>query len=61
VGNVEYWEVDPDWDAKVFKSAAQAKRHVRSGEISQEIKIKTGRSVCIRLVTINGEQHQIVL
>jgi hypothetical protein len=45
----------------VFKSAAQAKRHVRSGEISQEIKIKTGRSVCIRLVTINGEQHQIVL
>ena len=48
----------PDWDGEVFKSVAQAKRHARSGEISQKFKIKTGRSVCIRLVTIHGDQYQ---
>jgi hypothetical protein len=59
--NVDFWEVDPDWDGEIFKSAAQARRHARSGVISQEIKVKAGRKVCIRLVTVRGELHQIVL
>jgi DNA modification methylase len=59
--NLEFWEVDPDWDGELFKSAAQARRQARSGEIPQEIKIKTGRKVCVRLVTIQGVQYQIVL
>ncbi len=59
--NVDYWEVDPDWDGNLFKSVAQAQRHARSGVIPQEIKIKTGHTICVRLVTINGEQYQIVL
>lgn len=57
--DLDYWEVDPNWDGKIFRSAAQAKRPARSGEISSEIKIKTGRSVCIRLVTAQGNLHQL--
>ncbi len=57
---IDYWEIDPAWDGKIFKSAAQAQRPLRSEEISKEIKIKTGRKVCIRLVTINGEMFQLV-
>ncbi len=56
---VDYWEVDPNWDGKLFRSAAQAGRHARSGELPQEIKIKTGRNVCVRLVTISGKQYQL--
>jgi DNA modification methylase len=57
--DVDYWEVDPDWDGKLFKSAAQSRRPVRSGQISYELKIKVGRNVCIRLVTAAGEHFQL--
>lgn len=57
--DLDYWEVDPDWDGKTFKSAAQAKRPVRSAEIPRELKIKVGRNVCIRLVTAKGEHFQL--
>jgi len=57
--DVDFWEVDPDWDGKIFKSAAQAQRHVRSGELPLELKIKTGRKVCIRLVTVQGQEIQL--
>lgn len=53
--DLDYWEVDPDWDGKTFRSAAQAKRPVRSGEIPHELKIKAGSNICIRLVTAKGE------
>ncbi|MBI5351606.1 MAG: site-specific DNA-methyltransferase [Chloroflexi bacterium] len=57
--DVDFWEVDPDWDGKIFKSAAQAQRHVRSGELPLELKIKIGRKVCIRLVTVQGKEIQL--
>ena len=57
---IDYWEVDPAWDEKIFKSAAQAQRPLRSGKIPSELKIKTGRKVCIRFVTIDGEMFQFV-
>lgn len=57
--DVDFWEVDPAWDGKIFRSAAQAYRHVRSGEIPMELKIKTGGRVCIRLVTVEGKQFQL--
>ena len=57
--DLDYWEVDPAWDGKTFKSAAQAKRSVRSGDIPHQLKIKTGGNVCIRLVTAEGEQFQL--
>jgi hypothetical protein len=57
--DLDYWEVDPDWDGKIFRSVAQAVRPVRSGVIPRELNIKAGRNVCIRLVTAAGEQFQL--
>ncbi|WKZ37881.1 MAG: site-specific DNA-methyltransferase [Anaerolineales bacterium] len=57
--DVDFWEVDPDWDGKLFKSAAQAQRHMRSGTLPLELKIKIGGNVCIRLVTVQGKQFQL--
>jgi len=56
--HLEYWEIDPAWDGKIFKSAAQASRPIRTGAISHEIRIKTGRRYCIRFVTAGGELIQ---
>ncbi len=57
--DVDFWEIDPDWDGKIFKSAAQAQRHARSGDLSHELKIKIGRKTCIRFVTAHGKQYQL--
>jgi len=57
--DLDYWEVDPDWDGITFRSAAQARRPVRSGEIPGQLKIKVGSNVCIRLVTAGGKQYQL--
>jgi DNA modification methylase len=57
--DVDFWEVDPNWDGKIFKSAAQAQRHTRSGEIPLELKIKLGRAACVRVVTVQGKEFQI--
>jgi len=59
--DLDYWEIDPDWDGKIFRSSAQAKRPVRNGDIPLELKIKTGRTVCVRLVTAKGKQYQVQL
>jgi len=60
---VDFWEVDPDWDGKTFKSAVQAHRHARSGEIPLELEIKIGpkHNACIRLVTVQGTQYQLYI
>jgi site-specific DNA-methyltransferase (adenine-specific) len=57
--DLDYWEVDSDWDGKMFRSSAQAKRHVRSGELPLELKIKTEGNVCIRFVTVAGKHYQL--
>jgi site-specific DNA-methyltransferase (adenine-specific) len=57
--DLDYWEVDPDWDGKMFRSAGQAIRPVRNGNLPLEIKIKTGSNICIRFVTIKGKQYQL--
>jgi DNA modification methylase len=57
--DLDYWEVDPDWDGVTFKSAAQATRPVRTGTISHELKTKIGSKVCIRLVTTQGKGYQL--
>ncbi|MFN8411814.1 MAG: site-specific DNA-methyltransferase [Anaerolineales bacterium] len=56
---VDFWEVDSDWDGKIFRSTAQAQRHVRSGELPLELKIKIGGKICIRLVTAQGKRYQL--
>ena len=55
---VDYWEVDPNWDGEIIQSAGQAIRPVRSDEIPVSLKIKTGRRVCVRWVTLEGQQFQ---
>jgi DNA modification methylase len=57
--DLDYWEVDPDWDGTIFKSMAQAKRPVRNGTIPCELKIKAGSNICIRLVAANGKLYQL--
>ncbi len=57
--DLDYWEVDSNWDGKMFKSIAQAKRPVRSGELPFELKIKAESNICIRLVTIDGKHYQL--
>lgn len=57
--DLDYWEVDPDWDGKTFKSLMQAVRPARSEEIPLELKIKAGRNVCVRLVTAAGKHYQL--
>ena len=56
--DLDYWEVDPAWDGKIFKSAAQAQRPIRKGELSRDIKIKTGPNMCVRLITVKGKMLQ---
>jgi hypothetical protein len=56
---LDFWEVDPDWDGATFRSAAQAVRPVRSGGIPRELKVSAGRNVCVRLVTVRGESYQL--
>ena len=55
---LDYWEVDPAWDGETFRSAAQAQRPVRSAEIPHELHVKTGRRLCVRLVSVEGEMMQ---
>jgi DNA modification methylase len=57
--DLDFWEVDPDWDGMTFRSAAQAIRPARSGEIRRELKIKTGRNICVRFVTVSGDRYQL--
>jgi DNA modification methylase len=57
---LDFWEVDPAWDRKIFRSAAQVIRPVRSDKVPCELKIETGSNVCVRLVTVQGEQFQLV-
>jgi DNA modification methylase len=56
---LDYWEVDPNWDGITFRSAAQARRPIRNGNIPCELKIKAGRNVCIRLVAADNKQYQL--
>ncbi len=56
---LDYWEVDPEWDGEVFRSASQASRPLRSGEIARELKLKVGRRPCIRLITAKGQRYQL--
>ena len=58
---LDYWEVDPDWDGAMFRSAAQAQRPNGSAELPMEITIKTGRRVCVRIVTAQADVIQQVL
>jgi DNA modification methylase len=57
--DLDYWDVDPDWDGITFRSVAQAKRPARAGSIPLKLKIKAGRRISLRLVSAEGKQYQL--
>ncbi len=56
---LDYWEVDPAWDGITFKSAAQALRPARSDAIPSVLEIKSRDQICLRWVTVEGQQFQL--
>jgi len=59
---LDYWEVDPAWDGITFKSAMQARRPIRNGNIPLKLELPVApTNVCIRAITVNGEQIQMGL
>jgi len=63
LAELDAWEVDPAWDGRLFRSAAQASRPLRQGALSTELPLPPGASgpVCVRMVTVRGERSQVVL
>jgi DNA modification methylase len=60
---LDYWEVDPTWDGRIFRSHVQAVRPLGKGTIAQQVNLPAGPQgqICIRLTTVEGRQVQIVL
>ena len=61
ITDLDYWEVDPDWDGNVFRSVAQAVRPNRKGEIPGHILLQGKTSInqlCARFVNIDGRRTQ---
>lgn len=60
--DLDYWELDPDWNGKYFKSAIQAIRPIRKGEIPLTLDVPNmGKKVKIRAVTIAGKLIEITI
>lgn len=68
--DLDYWEVDPAWDGRIFRSAVQALRPRKKGPIPARLELPAGQEpahakgvlpVCVRLVKINGEQFSLQL
>jgi DNA modification methylase len=54
---IDYWEVDPHWDGKLFHSANQAIRPLRKGHIKNNIDLPYSDAkltVCARVVDVHG-------
>jgi DNA modification methylase len=54
---IDYWEIDPAWDGKVFRSALQALRPTRRGKISDTLLLPcptAGLPLRARVVDIHG-------
>jgi DNA modification methylase len=58
-----YWEIDPDWQGEVFHSRYQEVRPWRKGEIKSSINLDDHKpgSVCVRVLSVSGEQVQALI
>jgi DNA modification methylase len=57
---LDYWEVDPDWNGTVFRSAGQACRSNRSAEIPLKIDLPVAlKNLCVRAVTQDGDRLEL--
>ena len=62
LAGLDYWECDPAWDGRLFRSAAQASRPTRSGAIPAALPLfpaQPGQEGLLRLVNIHGAISQI--
>ncbi len=56
---LDYWEVDPAWDGKTFRSAAQAWRPPRHTTLPLEIPLPSYPTrVRLRAITVDGQQME---
>jgi len=59
---LDYWEIDPDWDGKIFKSALQVIQPIRNGELPLTSSFpQMGKNIKIQAVTINGELSEEII
>ncbi len=61
--SIDYWEVDPAWDEKLFRSAVQAVRPYGKAMGIDRLKLlSTGRHspICARVVDIHGDECHLV-
>jgi DNA modification methylase len=59
---LDYWELDPDWNGLEFNSAIQKIRPIRNGEIPLSINYPNlGEIIKINAVTIDGELIEMVI
>ncbi len=60
---MEYLEVDPAWDGKIFASAAQAVRPRKVQPIANtlQLPIQPSSRICVRWVTVDGQSYQTTL
>ena len=64
IEDLDYWEVDPNWDGVQFRSVGQAWRPRRRGKIPPEIRLPAdwvGARSRVRLVEIGGRQIELTL
>lgn len=64
LSRLDYWEVDPNWDGQIFRSAAQESRPRRKGEIAGKITLAetmVGERVRIRMVEVSGRLAELTL
>jgi DNA modification methylase len=60
--SLDYWEADPAWDGKIFRSVAQALRPRKTQTIPGELTLPfPPQNLCLRFVTITGDTYQIAL
>jgi len=61
---LDYWEVDLDWDGETFHSVRQAVRPHKKGDIPAELNLPQAlknQRIAVRLLMIDGAQSQIVI
>jgi hypothetical protein len=61
--DLDYWEVDPDWNGVVFSSAAQATRRRGAKSMPSVLALPpdSGQRLCFRMVSTEGEIHQFLV
>ena len=62
IADLDYWEIDPDWDGRVFRSVVQALRPRGKSPIERTLhlpRIASKGTTSLRLVMASGEHMQI--